>query len=177
MAKWIIDPDHSVAGFAVRHMMISNVRGQFNKISGVVLFDPPDLDHLSVEAEIDAEGIYTGIQKRDEHLRSPDFFDVTRYPKIVFKSTKAEAGGGNRCKVTGNLTIRDVTRPVTFEVEYSGPVKDPFDEGGTSIGFSASTEINREDFGVLWNAPMEGGVIVGKEVRITLDVEADLTPA
>jgi len=173
MAKWIIDPDHSVAAFAVRHMMISNVHGQFNRISGVIQCDPPDFAHLTVDAEIDAAGVYTGIQKRDEHLRSSDFFDAAKYPKIVFKSTRVETGGDNRYKITGNLTVRGITRSLTLAVESSGPVKDPFEEGLTSIGFTASTKLNREDYGIMWNADMDGGVIVGQEVLITLNVEAD----
>jgi len=175
MAKWVIDPDHSVATFAVRHMMISDVHGQFNKISGAIQFDTADIIHSSVDAEIDVSGIYTGIPKRDEHLRSPDFFDVTKYPKITFSSNKVESIRGNRFQVTGGLTIRGTTKPVTLEVEYSGPVRDPFEEGAMSIGFTASTSINREDYGVMWNADMEGGVIAGRNVRIILNIEADRT--
>ncbi len=175
MSKWIIDPDHSVAAFAVRHMMISEVLGQFNRISGVIRFEPPDAAGVSVEAEIDVTGIYTGIQKRDDHLRSPDFFDAVKYPQIVFRSTKAEAISERHCKLTGDLTIRDITLQVILDAEYAGPVKDPFEESGMSIGITASAKINREDYGVLWNADMEGGVIVGREVRITLNIEADLT--
>lgn len=174
MAKWIIDPDHSVAAFAVRHMMISDVHGQFNRISGVIHFDGSDMSHSSVEAEIDVSGIYTGIPKRDEHLRSPDFFDVARYPKILFRSSGVQNVKGNHFTVAGELTIRGITRPVNLDVEYSGPVKDPFEESGECIGFSASATINRKDYGVAWNAEMEGGVIVGTMVRITLNLEADL---
>ncbi|HXX57271.1 MAG TPA: YceI family protein [Thermodesulfovibrionales bacterium] len=173
MAKWIIDPDHSVAAFAVRHMMISDVHGQFNRISGIIQFTPPDLAHLSVEAEIDVTGVYTGIQKRDEHLRSPDFLDAANFPKITFKSTKAQVLSERSCRVSGNLTIRGITHQVTLDVEYSGPVNDPFEEGATSIGFTASGRINRKDYDVLWNADMENGVIAGWDVRLTLNVEAD----
>jgi polyisoprenoid-binding protein YceI len=174
MAKWVIDADHSVAAFSVRHMMVSNVHGQFNKISGTVQFDSSDMARSSVEVEIDAAGLYTGIQKRDEHLRSPDFFDVAKYPLILFKSGRVESLGGNRFSVTGALTIHGITRPVTFDAEYLGPVKGT-EEGETVIGFTASTTINREDFGIMWNVALleKGGVVVGKDVQISLDIEAD----
>jgi polyisoprenoid-binding protein YceI len=174
MSKWVIDPDHSVAAFAIRHMMVSNVHGQFNKISGTIQFDPADVAHSLVEAEIDVSGIYTGIQKRDEHLRSPDFFDVDQYPKIVFRSTNVESSAGDRFRVSGNLTMHGVTRPVTFDTEYLGPVKGT-EEGETVIGFTATTAVNREDYGVMWNVNLieKGGVVVGREVTITLSVEAD----
>ena len=174
MAKWIIDPDHSVASFAVRHMMVSDVHGQFNKISGAIQFDPSDLTPSSVEAEIDVTGIYTGIQKRDEHLKSPDFFDAERYPTIAFKSTKVESAGGRSFRVSGELTMHGVTRPAILNAEHFGPVKGT-EEGEAVIGFSASTTINREDFGIMWNVALieKGGVVVGKEVQIALDIEAD----
>jgi polyisoprenoid-binding protein YceI len=174
MAKWVIDPDHSVAAFTVRHMMVSNVHGQFNKLSGTIQFDPADIAHSSVEAEIEAEGIWTGIQKRDEHLRSPDFFDVAKYPKIFFRSTKVEPAGGSRFRLAGNLTIRGVTRPVAFDAEYLGPVKGT-EEGERCVGFSATTKINREDYGIMWNVALieKGGVVVGRDVQITLAIEAD----
>jgi polyisoprenoid-binding protein YceI len=172
MAKWTIDPDHSVAVFSIRHMMIANVHGHFNKIKGTIHFDPGDVIHSSVEVSIDASSICTGIKKRDDHLRSPDFLDVEKYPEILFKSTEVESTDGRRCKVKGDLTIHGVTQTVTLEVEYFGPIKSPF--GATSLGFSAKTRINREDFGITWNASMEGGVVVGRDVEILLDVEADL---
>jgi len=174
MAKWVIDADHSVAAFTVRHMMVSNVRGQFNKLSGAIQFDAADIARSSVEVEIETEGLWTGIQKRDEHLRSPDFFDVAKYPKIFFRSTKADPVGGNHFKLTGNLTIHGVTRPVNFDVEYLGPVKGT-EEGERCSGFTATTTINREDYGIMWNVSLsDGGVVVGREVQITLDIEADL---
>jgi polyisoprenoid-binding protein YceI len=172
MAKWVIDPDHSVAVFSIRHMMISNVHGHFNKIKGAIHFDQDDVIHSSVEVSIDVSSICTGIKKRNEHLCSPDFFDVEKYPEILFKSTKVESTGGRRCKVDGDLTIHGITRPVTLKVEYFGPIKSPF--GATSLGFSATIRINREDFGITWNMDMEGGVMVGKDVEINIDVEADL---
>ena len=173
MAKWSIDSDHSVAAFIIRHLMVSNVRGQFNKISGEISFDPSDILHSSVEATIDASGIYTGIQKRDDHLRSQDFFDVSRYPFIVFRSDAVEVTGDKRLKIGGNLTIHGITRSVTLDAEYSGPEKSPY--GDTSIGFNARTRINREDYGLTWNVDLEsGGVMVGREVQIFLEIEADL---
>ncbi len=176
MARWIIDPDHSVAAFTVRHMMISNVHGQFNRLSGTIHFDPSNVTVSSVEAAIDVSGVYTGIQKRDDHLRSPDFFDVVEHPRMLFRSSEVRREDGKKLKVAGDLTIRGITRPVTLEVEFSGPVKDPFEEGSQSVGFTASTRINRKDFGVLWNADMEGGMIVGWDVDITLNIEADFVP-
>lgn len=173
MKKWTIDPDHSVAGFIVRHMMVTNVRGQLNKIAGVILFDPADVAKSSVEATIGVADITTGVPKRDEHLRSDDFFDTTKYPEMTFKSREIEEIGGNRFRVLGNLTIREITRPVTLEAEFSGPVKGT--EGELSIGFSGTTRINREDFGISWNVGLEdGGVVVGREVQVYIDVEADL---
>ncbi|MFO0753597.1 MAG: YceI family protein [Thermodesulfovibrionales bacterium] len=174
MGKWTIDPDHSVAAFAVRHMTIAMVRGQFNKLSGSIYFDPAAVGQSSVEVEIEAASITTGIPKRDDHLRSPDFFDAGRYPVILFRSTAVAAAGGNRARVTGDLTLHGTTRTVTFDAEYFGPVKAPYG-GETSMGFSASARLNREDFGILWNETLEaGGVMVGNEVQIFLDVEADL---
>jgi polyisoprenoid-binding protein YceI len=173
VARWVIDPDHTVAVFSIRHMMIANVHGHFNKIKGTIHFDPDDVIHSSVEVSIDASSICTGIKKRDDHLRSPDFLNVEKYPEILFRSTKVESTDGKRCKVNGALTIHGVTQTVTLEVEYCGPIKSPF--GATSLGFSAKTIINREDFGIKWNMAMEGGgVMVGRDVEITIDAEADL---
>ncbi len=173
MAKWNIDSDHTVAAFTVRHFMITLVRGQFNKISGTIQFDPENPDLCSVEAAIEASGVYTGIPKRDDHLRSADFLYAEKFPFIRFKSTRVEKSGVNYFKVAGDLTIRDVTLPVSLDVEYLGQVKDPFEEG-LSIGLNASTRINRLDYGVNWNYDMEkGGLVAGKEVNLFLEVEAD----
>lgn len=174
MAKWVIDPDHSVAAFIVRHMMVANVRGQFNKISGTIVFDPDNISLASVEVSINVSGIYTGITKRDDHLRSPDFFDAAKYPAITFRSTSVEPKGGGCFRVIGELTIKDITRTESFDVEYSSAVKSPFG-GEVSRGFAASLSLNRQDFGVSWNVPIEkGGFVVGNDIRIMLDVEADL---
>ena len=175
MAKWNIDPDHSVAAFNVLHMMAAHVRGQFNKLSGSAQFDPVDRSSFSLEVTIDATGLYTGIAQRDGHLSSPDFFDLAIYPAISFKSTgfKASSGGG---RLAGDLTIHGVTQPITLDVKFSEPVVSPQDFGGeTTLGITATTTINREEFGMTWNVPMDdGGVMIGKDIRIDLDIEADL---
>jgi polyisoprenoid-binding protein YceI len=174
MKKWSIDSDHFVARFSVRHFMIANVEGLFNKITGVIEFDPPDLTTLSVEAEIDVRSLTTGLPERDEHLLSPDYFDVEKYPKIFFKSTRVEVMGGNCAKVTGDLTIRGIRKPVTLDSKFFGPVKSPF-SGKTCIGFSATGKVNREDYGMTWNAAMDGGgVVTAWDVYLHMEVEADL---
>jgi len=174
MAKWVIDIDHSVARFSIRHFMIANVVGLFSKMSGVILFDPPDLTHLSVEADVEVQSLTTGHAERDEHLLSPDYFDVATYPKILFKSTKVEPIRKTHFKITGHLTMKGITNPITLEADYFGPVKSPF-SSKTCIGFSATGKINREDYGMKSNVPMEGGgLVVGREVEIALDIEADL---
>lgn len=174
MAKWNIDPDHTAAAFSVRHFMITLVRGQFNKVTGTIQFDPEDPCLGSVEVTIDAAGIYTGIPKRDEDLRGPNFLDVGKFPYILFKSNQVEQVAVNYFKVMGELTIRGITRPVILDVEYLGRVKSPFDED-ISIGFSASTRINRQDYGVSWDFTMEnGGPVAGNHLDLNLEVEADL---
>ncbi|MEW6569868.1 MAG: YceI family protein [Nitrospirota bacterium] len=175
MGKWIIDPDHSVAAFSVRHMMVANVRGQFNQITGFVQMDKDNKKIDFIEAHIKAEGIFTGIKKRDEHLRSPDFFDVDKYPEITFTSAEIEGDTKGSFRVRGHLTIHGITRFVSCsDVKFAGPVKSPFG-GELTIGLSAVLEINREDFGITWNEPLEGGgVLVSKEVRLFIDAEADL---
>ena len=176
MAKWNIDPDHSVAGFTIRHLMITNIRGTLTGISGTILFDPASIENSSVEASVPVAGIFTGNKKREEHLMTADFFDVGRFSVMTFRSTSVEKTGSNRGKITGNLTLRGVTRLVTMEGEYFGPIKSPADLGGeTTMGFSASLTINREDFGIMWNVPFDtGNLMVGKDVEITIDIEADL---
>jgi polyisoprenoid-binding protein YceI len=175
MAKWNIDPDHSVAAFNVRHMMAAHVRGQFNKLCGSAQFDPLDHSCFSLEVTIDATGLYTGIAQRDAHLSSPDFFDLAIHPAISFKSTgfKASGDGG---RLAGDLTIHGITQPITLDLKFSEPVVCPEDFGGeTILGITATASINREEFGMAWNMPMDdGGVVVGKEIWIDLDIEADL---
>ncbi|MCU0579215.1 MAG: YceI family protein [Desulfobacterota bacterium] len=174
MEQWRIDPDHTVAAFEVRHCMITLVRGQFNRISGTLRFDPAAPALGSVAAEIEAAGVYTGIAKRDEHLCSPDFLEVERFPLIRFQSTRIDPVALNRFACIGDLTIRDVTRPIILDVEYLGRVKSPFDDD-ISIGFSATGRINRRDFGVNWNYDLEnGGLVAGNDLMLRLEVEADL---
>jgi len=174
MTKWIIDPDHSGAAFSVRHMMIANVRGQFCKVEGTVYFDPLNITGASIELSIDASSIFTGIQKRDDHLKSADFFDVDKYPTISFISTRVHSVNGNKAQVSGDLTIHGITRQITVSVEFSGPVNDPFGDG-SSMGFAVSAIINREDYGIMWNQPMaNNGIMVSREVQLFIDLEADL---
>ncbi len=173
MSKWKIDPDHSVGAFSIRHLMVSSVRGQMNNISGTIHFNPSVPNSLSIEMEIDTTSVITGIAKRDEHLKSDDFFEVVRYPYIVFRSSGAEISGFNIFKVTGDLSIHGITTTISLEARVSGPVKSPF--GETTIGLTGETVLNREDFGLNWNEPMEnGGSMVGKDVSISIDIEADL---
>ncbi|MBI4687032.1 MAG: YceI family protein [Nitrospirae bacterium] len=175
MSKWIIDADHSVVAFSVRHMMISNVHGQFNGLSGTIYFDPARIEDSLIDVVIDASSILTGVKKRDEHLCSPDFFDAEKYPAIIFKSTHVKPASGSRMSIRGDLTMHGVTREVAMEAAYLGPVKDPF-EGTMSMGFTATVTINREDYGMTWNVPMEGGLMVSKEIEISINMEADLAP-
>lgn len=169
-ASYDIDSSHSNAQFTVRHLMISNVKGSFQKVTGKAVYDASNLQASSLEAVIDVTTINTLEPKRDAHLKSPDFFDVAKYPTMTFRSTKFYKDGG-RLKIAGDLTIRGVSRPVVLDVD--GPtaeIKDPW--GAYRIGASATTTINRKDFGLTWNAALEtGGVAVGEEVKIAIDVE------
>jgi polyisoprenoid-binding protein YceI len=177
MAKWNLDPAHTSAEFAAKHMMITTVRGGFKNVTGTIDFDPEHPEKASVEATINtAEMTSTGVQQRDDHLKSPDFLDIANYPTITFKSTKVEpSADGKTAKVSGDLTIRGVTRPVTLDVEYLGQIKSPF--GDTRAGFAGSTRINREDFGLTWNMALEaGGWLVSKDVNLSVEVEAVLAP-
>ena len=168
---WNIDPAHSVAEFKVKHMMISNVKGQFAKITGVLTLDESDLTDSRVEALIEAASIETRDAQRDAHLKSADFLDVEKFPTLSFKSTRISLVRDGELAVEGDLTIRGVTRKVLFSVEGpTPPVKDPW--GNTRVAVSAATKINRKDFGLTWNTALEtGGILVGDEVTITLDVE------
>ena len=170
---WKIDPAHTTVEFSVRHMMISNVKGQFEKVSGTIAADGSDPSSVEINAVIDATSINTRVEKRDAHLKSAAFLAVDKYPTITFKSTKVEPEAPNKWKVTGDLTLHGVTKPVVLEVETAAPIKDP--TGKTRVGASATTEIDRKDFGVVWNKPLEtGGVLVGDEVSIAIEVEAVL---
>ena len=169
--QWQIDPAHSAAHFSVRHLMISNVRGDFSKISGNPVLDPADLTRSTVEVSLETATINTREPQRDEHLRSADFFDVAKYPAMTFRSKQITAFGAGRFKLAGNLTIRGVTREVTFDVEGPAPaIKDPW--GNVRTGVTATAKINRKDFGLVWNTLIEGGgVVVGDEVSITFEAE------
>lgn len=172
MSTWTIDPDHSVAAFAVGHMMVNLVRGQFNQVSGVIRFDPPDLCSLSVEATIEAASLITGVPKRDEHLKSADFLDVARYPQIIFRSVSTEGLSVNGFLLNGLLTIHGVTHTVGLEAEYFGPATSP--DGDVTLGFHARTRLNREIFGLAWNVEMANqGFMVGKELYLDLHIEGD----
>ena len=170
--NWQIDPAHTNVEFTVRHMMISNVKGQFQKTSGTVTVNGSDPTSAKIDATIDATSIDTRVDKRDAHLKSPAFLDVDKFPTITFKSNKVEADGPGKWKVKGDLTLHGVTKPVVLEVESTGtPITDPM--GNTRAGASATTKISRKDFGLTWNQPLEtGGVMVGDEVAISIDVEA-----
>jgi len=169
-STWNIDPAHSGAEFKVKHMMIANVRGKFSGISGVLHRVEADHTQSNLDVSIDVSTVNTQDEKRDGHLKSPDFFDVEKFPAMTFKSTHIEKKGEGFA-VTGDLTIHGVTKPVVLNVEeVSEPAKDPW--GNTRIGLTATAKINRKDFGLTWNAPLEaGGVLVGEEVGITLDVQ------
>lgn len=165
-----IDPTHSAVDFVARHLMVSKVRGRFTDFSGTVtIAEEPEQSH--VEVRIDPASVATNEPNRDAHLRSADFFDVEQYPTAEFRSTAVEYVDGEHWRVTGDLTLHGVTRPVVLDVEFAGATPTPF--GTNAIGFTASTEIDREDWGLGWNAALEtGGVVVGKRVRIELEVEA-----
>jgi polyisoprenoid-binding protein YceI len=169
---WQIDPAHTNVEFTVHHMMISNVKGQFQKTSGTITANGTDPASAKINATIDATLIDTRVDRRDAHLKSPDFLDVAKFPTITFKSTKVEAAGPGKWKVTGDLTLHGVTKPVVLDVEGTGaPIHDPM--GNTRAGASATTKIRRSDFGLIWNKALEaGGVMVGDEVAISIDLEA-----
>jgi len=168
---WHLDSVHSVAEFKVRHMMISNVKGLFTGISGVLKLDENDISNSYVEATIDAASINTREPQRDAHLKSADFFDTEKFPSLSFKSTHIRRAGAGELSVEGDLTVHGVAKKVTFDVEGpSSPAKDPW--GNTRVGLFATTKINRKDFGLTWNAALEaGGLLVGDEVTITLDIQ------
>ena len=170
MEKWNFDAVHSHVGFSVRHLMISKVNGHFKVWSGTLETDEPSHTASSVEVEIDATSIDTQDPKRDEHLRSADFLDTANFPKITFKSSKVTKVEDDRFNVAGTLTIRGVSQEVVLDTEFAGRQKDPW--GGERAGFSAKTSINRHEFGLAFNMPLEGGgVLVGEKVSITLEIE------
>jgi len=173
--NWTIDGSHSLAEFSVKHMMVTTVKGRFQKISGNIVWDETNPSASSVEATIDASSITTHDEKRDAHLSSADFFELEKYPTITFKSTKVDAKNADNFKVTGDLTLHGVTKEVTLDVEYNGSGKNPW--GMTVAGFTARTSVNRKDYGLNWNVALEtGGMLVSDKVNITLEVEAVAAP-
>ncbi|MBI2945879.1 MAG: polyisoprenoid-binding protein [Candidatus Wallbacteria bacterium] len=170
-ATWEIDASHSSIEFSVRHLMISNVTGKFKDFAGTIDFDGKDASKATVEVTIQSASIDTGIEKRDEHLKNADFFDVAKHPTLTFKSTKVEPTGEKTAKITGDLTMHGVTKSVTLEAELLGTLNDP--KLGSRAGFTGSTTVNRKDFGLTYNKVLEaGGVAVGEEVKVTLQIEA-----
>lgn len=171
MTQWNFDPTHSEIAFKVRHMMFSKVTGFFRSWDGEFHFDPETPENAKTTVHIDTTSIDTATADRDNHLRSGDFFDAENHPHLIFESTNFEGAGEGKMKVDGELTIRDVTRPVSLDVEFHGTGIDPW--GNERVGFSASTSINRKDFGLTWNQALEaGGVLVGDKVEIEIEVQA-----
>ncbi len=170
-ATYQIDAAHSHVQFSVRHLMVSNVRGSFTGVAGTVTFDPDKPAETAIEATIDVASIATNDEKRDGHLKSPEFFDAAQYPTMKFKSTKVESAGPDDFKVTGDLTLHGATKPVTLTVhEISGEAKDPW--GNIKMGAAVKGKIKRSDFGLSWNAPLEtGGVLIGDDVKLEFELE------
>ncbi len=169
-SKWVLEPAHSELQFKIRHLMISNVSGSFNKFDGSVETEGDDLTTAKVNFTIDADSISTNNEQRDGHLKSGDFFDVATHPSITFEGTGMEKVGDEDYKMNGNLTMHGVTHPVALNVEFGGIAKDPW--GNTKAGFTVEGKINRKDFGLAWNAPTEaGGLLVGEEVKISANVQ------
>lgn len=167
---WVIDSAHTEVNFAVRHMMISNVRGQFQKFSGTVEFDEANPAKTTVDVQIEAASINTKEEKRDAHLKSPDFFDAEKYPYLTFKSKRVEVKDDTHAVLHGDLTIRAVTREVALDVEYNGQSKSPW--GTTSAGFTAKTQIKRKNWNLNWNVALEtGGWLVGDDINISIELE------
>jgi len=169
-SRWVIEPTHSLVEFTVRHMMIANVKGRFSEVEGEVIGDPHDLTGATIQVSINTASVDTRVADRDNHLRSADFFDSENYPQMTFKSTKITKTGEGEYRIDGELTIRDVTNPITLEATFEGAGKDPW--GGERAGFSAKGKLNRKDYGLTWNAALEtGGVLVSDEVKINIEVE------
>ncbi len=170
VTTWVIDPDHSLAEFSIRHMMISTVRGSFPGLSGEIVGDVNDLRSAHAHIAIDVSTVDTRQKDRDKHLRSADFFDVENHPAITFDSTKIQRVSDNAYDIEGNMSIRGTTRPITVRAEYMGTSKDPW--GNVRAGFSATAEVNRKDFGLQWNQALEtGGVLVGDKVKMSVELE------
>jgi polyisoprenoid-binding protein YceI len=181
MARWFLEPGHTAAEFCVRHMMVTNVRGHFKDVHGILEFDDRDPARGTVEVTIDARGLWTGEPERDAHLRSADFLDVERHPTIRYSGRVTRLLGASDYQILGDLTLRGVTRPVLLDVRCTGRWSTPWWEGGVDLGpkvrsgFVATARIDRHDFGVSWNSPLaDGGFVVGDDVLITIDAEAVL---
>ena len=181
MSQWTFEPGHTAAEFCVRHMMVTYVRGSFKNVKGSLEFDPAAPDRSRLQATIEAAGLWTGEPQRDAHLKSADFLDVEHHPTITFESERVELMGPNDAKVSGRVTIRGITKPLSLQVHFLGTWQTPWWEDGvdkgpkTRAGFSATGRLNRKDFGVNWNSALDrGGVVVGDDVEITLDAEAIL---
>ena len=176
MGQWKIDPDHSVAAFAIKHFMIADVRGQLNQVSGTILFDPNEPFAAAFEVEVAIASLFTGVAKRDDHLKSPDFLDAARYPRMTFSGKGIRPDAVNGGRITGKLDLHGVSRELALKAVFLGPITGPEEFGGeTSIGWALSGRLDREEFGLAWNLPMpEGRVVVGREVRLWITLEADL---
>jgi len=179
MTRWTFEPGHTAAEFCARHMMVCYVRGHFKNVHGMLQFDPERPSNSSVSVQIDARQLWSGVKERDDQLRSADFLDADHYPEITFSGNQVEVKGAHEYAVTGDLTIRGVTRQATLNVRYLGQWETPWWEDGvdkgpkTRAGFVATTQINRQDFGVSWQATLDrGGIVVGNEIDIAIDVEA-----
>jgi polyisoprenoid-binding protein YceI len=171
LPTWGIDLVHSSIGFTVRHLVVSRVRGKFTRWTGTIRMDESDLLRTQVEVSIEPASVDTGVEQRDNHLRSADFFDVEKYPAMTFASTRVDKGKDGELRLHGSLTMHGVTRPVVLDVEYAGTQKDPW--GGFRAGFSARTSLDRKDYGLMWNQILEaGGVTVGDKVEIDIEIEA-----
>jgi polyisoprenoid-binding protein YceI len=171
LQTWQLDTTHSSVTFTVRHMVVARVQGRFTRYEGRLWLNGEDLTHASVEVKLEAASIDTGVEARDTHLRSPDFFDVAAAPKVIFRSTQVVPAGQGHYRVVGDLTLRNTTREVVLETEFLGRVTDPF--GTERLAFRARTQVNRTDFGLTWNKALEtGGVLVGERIDIELDVQA-----
>ena len=177
--KWSLEPGHTAAEFSVRHMMVTWVRGSFKNVKGSIQFDPADLSKGSVEVDIDVNQLYSGDKDRDKHLLAEDFLNAEKHPTMTFRSTAVRVLGSSEAEVTGDLTIRGVTKPVILNVQFLGQWNTPFWQDGKDkgpimrIGFVATTKIDRQSFGMSWNGDLEkGGMVVGNDVHITIDAEA-----
>ena len=171
LPNWGVDLVHSSVGFTVRHLVVSKVRGKFTRWSGTIRMDEHDLARTEVDVAIETASVDTGVEQRDNHLRSPDFFDVEKYPTMIFKSTRVEKAPDGALRLHGNLTLHGVTKPVVLDVEYAGSQKDPW--GGLRAGFSARTSLDRREFGLAYNQLLEtGGVVVGEKVDVDIEIEA-----